>query len=352
MQLTLLVPELLWPEPDDREAFNALICPELNTLIARSRLTRRPAQSLEATLTDAFGHPENAPYAAFRRLGEADSAGDADDVYWFCCDPVHLRFHQEHLILADSGSFDIEMADAQALAEDLNRHFSDVGRFHVARAERWYFQLIDKTLQGGCSVPPLSAVAGRSVDGFRPETASEIAIHKLLTEVQMLLHDHPVNQARENDGQLAINSLWLWGAGAMPPRRESGFDSVWSGDPLALGLARAAGVPTHPVALDAADFFKHAAPDTQHFVVLEDLLTPVQYERSVAYCEALNGLEKRWFAPLRAALRSGRIKQLQLIAPTAYAALTWKSTRREQWKLWRQAQTLGKIAHDLAQSST
>ncbi len=71
MQLTLVVPELLWPEPDDRESVDALRCDGLNTLIARSRCTRRPPQSLEATLCDAFGLAGNAAYAAFRVRGSS-----------------------------------------------------------------------------------------------------------------------------------------------------------------------------------------------------------------------------------------------------------------------------------------
>src|SRR5664279_2433619 len=106
MQLTLLVPELIWPEPDDREAFANLTSPGLGTLLSRSRLTRRPPQSFEAMLTDAFDQPEDAPYAAFRRLGEAVTAPDTPDGHWLCGDPVHLRYHEELLILADSGSFE------------------------------------------------------------------------------------------------------------------------------------------------------------------------------------------------------------------------------------------------------
>ena len=110
MQLTLIVPELIWPEPEDRDALGGVDCPSLEILLARSRRTRRAAQSLEATLADAFGQPPGAPYAAFRRLGEAYSAATAGTQSagcWLCCDPVHLRFHQEQLVLADSANFGI-----------------------------------------------------------------------------------------------------------------------------------------------------------------------------------------------------------------------------------------------------
>ena len=55
MQITLVVPELIWPEPDDRDALDALPCPGLGTLIARGQIDRRPPQSVEATLADTFG---------------------------------------------------------------------------------------------------------------------------------------------------------------------------------------------------------------------------------------------------------------------------------------------------------
>lgn len=347
MQLTLLVPELIWPEPDDG-TLDDLDCPALGTLLARSPRTSRPAQSFEATLADAFGQPEGAPYAAFRLLGESNTKIEVGDHYWLCCDPVHLRYHQEGLILADSGSFGITPEEAQVLAGELNRQLADVGRFHVATAGRWYLQLADGTLAHGFQTPPLSAVAGRRIDSLLPETAPARRLRTLLNEAQMLLHAHPINEQRESEGRLAINSLWLWGAGTLPARRESDFDGVWSTNPLALGLARAAGVPTHPLPVDAATLFDHAAPASKHLVVLDDLLGPVQYENGNAYRSALSSLEGHWFAPLRAALTSGRISQLRLEASTAYGVLVWDIRRSDQWKLWRRPQPLTTLAQKLA----
>ena len=354
MQLTLVVPELIWPEPDDRETLDGLDCPSLETLLARSRRTRRAAQSLEATLADVFGHPPGAPYAAFRLLGEGYSAAtdvDAAAGCWLCCDPVHLRFHQEQLVLADSASFGITLSEAQALAEELNRELAAVGHFHVTAPERWYLALADSTLADALDTPPLSAVAGRRIDRLLPATAAARRLRALHNEAQMLLHAHPLNAQRENDGRLAINSLWLWGAGALPARRESAVDGVWSSNPLALGLARAAGVPTHRLPVDAATLFEHAAPDTSQLIVLEDLLAPVLYQHGEDYRSALAGLEARWFAPLRAALTRGKLSALRIEASTAYAALAWESTRREQWALWRRAQPLAALAQELAKAA-
>ena len=361
MQLTLLVPELIWPEPDvlqdvlrgdDRDIPDTLACPALTTLIARSRQTRRLPQSLEATLTDAFGLPEGAPYAAFRLLGEGVAPnGSAADTCWVCADPVHLRFQQDRLILADSGTFGIELDEAHAFAGELNRHFSDVGSFHVTTAERWYLQLSATASLGEFAVPPLSAIAGRRVEQQLPPTPQTAWLRKLLNEAQMVLHGHPANSARESAGRMPINSPWLWGAGALPARMESDFDGVWSNNPLTLGLGRAAGVPTHTVPFDAATLFANVAADSTHLVVLEDLLGPVQYQDGDAYRNALLGLEERWFAPLRKALTGGKLQHLRLESSTAYGALAWESSRADQWKLWRRAQPLATIAQNLARGS-
>ena len=354
MQLTLIVPELIWPEPGDAEAFDDAVCPALRTLLGRSRLSRRQPQSFEATLCDVFGQTDATPYAALRRLGESAVTGDAEsmDGYWSCSDPVHLRYHEELLILADSSSLDIAPDDAQALIDALNAHFPELGRFHLATPERWYLQTTDSSVLDTTGVAPLSNMAGRSLDHERPVTAAQKALYRLLAEIQMLLHTHPVNQKREAAGQMPINSLWLWGGGVLPPRRECNFDGVWSNNALALGLARASGVMTHTTARDAAVLLENMAPDTHHCLVFEDLLAPVQYEKRDAYRNALAGLEARWFAPLLAALRSGRVRQLHMESSTAYATLRWDSTRNDQWAFWRRPRSLAATAQELVKHKT
>lgn len=355
MQLTLIVPELVWPEPDDRQTLDAAVCPALSALLTRSPCERRTPQSLEATLADAFGLPPGAPYAAFRLLGEPQAASfPAKTSRWVCADPVHLRFHQERIILADNRHFGIALAEAQALAGELNRHFGDIGTFHVASAERWYLALAETAPGDGFArfdVPPLSAVAGRRVDRQLPETQDNGWLRKLLNEAQMIMHGHPVNAAREAEGRPAINSLWLWGAGSLPERRASGLGALWSTQPLAIGLARAAGLPVQPVPQYPARLLAQAAPDSHQLVVLDNLLDPVQYEDGEAYVAALETLEKHWFAPLKKALISGRLTRLRIASTTAYGLLAWECTRREQWKFWQRPESLAALAQNLAKGS-
>ena len=147
MPLTLLIPELLWPEPEDRATQDDLACPALETLLARAGRgpARSAATSYEAALCDAAGLPENAPYAALRRLGEsggpeganeASGANTAGD--WLAVDQVHLRFLQERLVLADPSQLALSDEETRSIIDDFNRNLATFGRFHSGTAGRWY----------------------------------------------------------------------------------------------------------------------------------------------------------------------------------------------------------------------
>lgn len=347
MQLTLVVPELIWPEPDDQAAFARLHCPGLSTLLARSRLSRRRPLSAEATLCDCLGYDESVAYAPLRLLGEAAGV-DAAEGYWLCADPVHLRLHQERLILADGGGLGITLDEARSVVADLNVHFAEVGRFHVATAERWYLQLPAHAELGCFDVPPLSATTGRRIGQQLPETPQTRWLRRLLNEAQMLLHRHPANAQREEKGLSTINSLWLWGAGLLPAVPRTRLTGIWSDSPLGRGLGRAAGVVVRQLPADARAFLAGAAMDSRQLLVIETLQSPVHYEDGEGYRAALNDLDRRWLAPLQKALASGKVRHLNLEAATAYGTLTWTARSTDQWQLWRRPVPLAAAARALA----
>src|SRR5574343_293361 len=138
VRLTLLVPELIWPEPNDQLTLGKLSAPGFEWLASHATFARQPKIAFETSLARLFGL-DDAPFGALRLLGEADGTA-ARDGHWLCADPVHLRFHHERIILADAGAFDLEDDEAHALVGSLNDTFADVGRFHVATSRRWYLR--------------------------------------------------------------------------------------------------------------------------------------------------------------------------------------------------------------------
>ena len=336
MHLTLLVPELIWPEPADQFTLGKLSAPGLEWLLARAGLERQPRRPFETVLTNCFGLTA-APCGALRLLGEGRDEARAG--HWLCADPVHLRFHHERIILADAGAFDLADEEAQGIVDSLNAEFADIGRFHVASARRWYLQL---NVAVDHPVEPISAVAGRRVDGELSGSALPLA--RWLNEVQMFLHGHPVNERRQAAGQPAINSLWLWGGGTLPATAAPAFSAVFADNPLAAGLARATATPLHEPPPGLAAML--AEGGERPLVVLDQLLSRVLYEDGDGWRREFERLESDWFAPLKNTL-GGKVDRISLIAPTVYGELRYTLTGGDRWKLWKSGQPLAATAREL-----
>ncbi len=352
VHLTLLVPELIWPEPSDQFTLGKLAAPGLEWLLARAQFERRLRLPFETSLSKLFGL-DNAPFGALRLLGEGHAG--ANEGHWLCADPVHLRFHQERIILADAGAFDLEYEEAQALAASLNSEFVDIGHFHVASARRWYLRL---NIAVNHQSEPISAVAGRRIDGELSGNAQPLT--RWLNEVQMFLHGHPVNQQREAAGKPVVNSLWLWGGetgetGDRPRFNESqnrGLSPVFpvfSDNPLAIGIASADGIPRHDRPANLAALLAQTSDNP--LVILDQLLPDVLYENSEGWRKDFAALESDWFLPLKNTL-GNRVDRISLIAPTVYGELHYTLTASDRWKFWKRTSPLQSTAKNLAENLT
>jgi len=119
----------------------------------------------------------------------------------------------------------------------------------------------------------------------------------------MLLHHSPVNERREAQGLPRVNSLWFWGAGALPQApRKPPFSGVSANCVLARGLARWSGVRLTEV---PEGLFAWPSEDRagDWLVILGDLRRSVLDADLSAWAEALHRLEQGWFAPMSSWLR-------------------------------------------------
>ena len=341
MRLTLLVPELIWPEPADQFTLGKLAAPGFEWLIAHATCQQNPRRAFETVLAECFDLPA-APLGVMRLLGESQAF--AEEGHWLCADPVHLRFHQERVILADAGAFELEEAEALALVAALNTEFADIGTFHAATTRRWYLRL-NATVHHDSE--PISAVAGRRVDSDLPKGDSTLT--RWLNEVQMFLHCHPINQSRQAEGKPAVNSMWLWGDGALnatPPAAQ--FSGVWTDNPLAIGLAKHSQTPVHAPVERLTQLLPQAGDHP--LVILDPLLSRVLYEDGDGWRKTFEQFEADWFTPLKNQLGS-KLKQIDLIAPTIYGNLHYTLTAGERWKFWKRSENIVTIAEQLAENA-
>ncbi|NTV10003.1 MAG: hypothetical protein HGA47_04420, partial [Zoogloea sp.] len=254
-----------------------------------------------------------------------------------CADPVHLHFARDHLLLADAADLGITRDEADQLVAGLNETFADIGRFEAATPERWYLR---PEHAPRARFAPLAEVVSRPVAMFMPAGEDERYWQRTINELQVWLHNHPLNQAREAAGRRSINSLWLWGAGRLPAGLATPARSVLADSPLARGLARTAGLQPQAAALPAA-------PDDDTLALVEALYRPALYLDLDTWRNALAQMETEWFAPLLAALKSRRLQALRITVPGDRALLTLDIAARDLWKFWRKPRMLDDLLKTL-----
>ena len=338
MHCELIVPGLLPPGEEAAATLADLRLPALELLLARSRRTSDESIALERWLAQAFDGDEDDEIPA-GALTLAASGGAAGDATWMRADPAHLRLNRDELVLVPATAFGVTASDAQALTTTLNRHFSGELTFYPLSGERWCVR-IDGIPAAGLRTKTPAEVAGRDINRHLPSGDGAMRWHGLLNEIQMLLHEHPVNEARESRGEPAVNSVWLWGAGVLPSDTAAPFQSVTSNDPLALGYAQAAGLRHRPLPPNAGDWLGWLPEDGRQLVVLDTLRLPLALGDFEGWRLRITELEERWFAPLVAALKDGRIGMVTVLVPDSGELRAFESTRNDLRHFWRRPKPL------------
>ena len=304
MHLTLTAPDLLPPAqfiaPQDLPTL-----PALEALLARARITRTAGRAHEVAVLNNFGLTQSAPIAALTAL--ADTAKHGVDT-WVRADPVHLAVSRDNVQLMDSHVLEPTLQEAHAIVATLNAHLKQDGLTLVVNdAARWVMQI---DAADAPATTPLWAVTGGSLFDHLPHAAGKINWRALQNELQMLLHDHPVNLAREANGARAINGIWFWGAGSLNGVvAKTQYRKLAGRLALARGLAMHAGILLVPLPTTFADL----TSDFDHtLVVLHTPTRELRANRRGEYVEACLRLDRDWFNPALAALATGKIAKLTL----------------------------------------
>ena len=109
---------------------------------------------------------------------------------------------------------DLDGGDADALMATLNAHFGGDGlAFHAPRPDAW-FVLLDQAPSLDDHPAFRRARRNLSVASRRGNDAAQW--RRWLDEMQMLLHEHPVNVAREARGRVPVTGIWISDGGRIP----------------------------------------------------------------------------------------------------------------------------------------
>ncbi|MDD3433056.1 MAG: hypothetical protein PHW05_04595 [Tepidiphilus sp.] len=341
---TVVLPGLLWPNAGAQGLLDGLPHPTLERWLAVGARYHESPRSYRETLAAVLG-PASLPLAELRRRGEDDAASPAAG-FLLCADPVTLTLARDRIVVTEPGEAGLSPQEAAALAPALSAWLRQIAPgwilgFELATPQCGYLRLAAPA--EGVRFVPLDEASGRSLDLLLPQGEDARRWRRLMNEIQVWLHAHPVNAERRRRGWPTLDSLWLWGneqpaANAVPFRRVLGMDTL---DPLARGWASAAG---HDLVL--------AGHDTgQEFDValLDAAEAPCRRLDLTAWRTALTTLDRDWLAGLEA-----RLPRLSLLLPGDKASVRLEITPSRRRlaplrRLFRRPDTLARLLEETAQ---
>ncbi len=253
--------------------------------------------------------PNHWPIAALTRQGDA---GDAAGAAWLRADPCRVLPDLNGARLLGFGdALGVTAEDAAQLLPALKPLFGDAGfPIDAPVPARWYLRLPLEARLPAFTEP--EEALGADLFDHLAEGSEGRRWRLLLSEAQVVLHNHPWNARRQEAGRPPINSLWFWGGGVLPDHVLSDHDRVQSDDETCAALASAAG-RHRPL---PARFEAGEGDAVFDLTALRDL----------------EALEARWLQPALAALRSGELGALLLDDEDGVATTLLPGQR---WRFWR-----------------
>jgi hypothetical protein len=276
--------------------------PALNRILGRSSACDNNDFTIDALLSSALElRPE-----------ESESGAEASGVEGVAMAQACADDHQDprRLLLAEAIHLQADMHAAIAIPiladsknqSDISNIINDLNDFFkvdcdIKSIDQGRFLLHLKEFDPPTHYPHPLSILGKSISPFIEQSREILPWYRLVNEFQMFMYQHPINQRRQLEGRLTINSLWVWGAGERPTLNSK--PQWYCDDPLLNQFAWSLGLPVESCGnITAGDASKNA--------IIVDLRL-LQYLKSGLDCnldELLLDIEHSILEPLLKSLPS------------------------------------------------
>ena len=241
----------------------------------------------------------------------------ADDTgYWLHAELIHLAAGLDRLsFLPLTGHAAVTLAEREALAPLIAQHLEDSPlRLQAGAKGRW---LLHSSSPLDLQTASPDAATANELEAVMPSGTAAGVLRRVMTECQMLLHDHDVNERRQRRGLPAINSLWPWGGGVLAPQSARSLPQMFSDEEFSRGIYRLHSADVEAAPADGSTLLERAT-------LTRPVVAVIELESSAA-------LEGEWVEPLVAALRAGRIRRVDLVLDEWHISAT-RGMLRSFWR--------------------
>jgi hypothetical protein len=133
---------------------------------------------------------------------------EAQGAYWLYAAPVHLALQRDTFSLA--GVLTLMPEESAALTAALDKHFASEGKLFFWHQDKWFLRLNSNP---NITTHAPKAALNKAFGAYLPAGEGAMQWAAFTNEVQMLLFEHPINQAREAKNLPVVNSIWCYGGG-------------------------------------------------------------------------------------------------------------------------------------------
>lgn len=185
--------------------------PHLNRLLRLATPRPNQAHTIDEMLKAVLGFegPAGLPLAqAFK------PSGSRDPEHLLLSRAVHLQAGLHSAVIVPIPDNKENLNDINIIIKDLKELFKV--DYNVTAITDGLFLVQLHAFSAPTHFPHILSVLGKTVNPYIEQSRQFLHWYQLLNEIQMFMHQHEINRDRIRRGLLPINSLWCWGAGALP----------------------------------------------------------------------------------------------------------------------------------------
>jgi len=215
----------------------ALRLPSLEQVFSKGRSCRLESSTANHLRFALFGIEGvgGLPVAALTHVSDRKKA-QRGNYYWLRTDPVTMWADMAQVFMTSHGFADLDPYERNEIENCVRSVLLEEGiDFHSDHPERWCIAL-NEALE--FDFTPLNDALGMDMADALPGHPEARFWRRILNEVQVALHNCPVNIRRRQSGKQEVNSVWFWGGGFIPDATPHDLiDTVYSNHPVTRGLA-------------------------------------------------------------------------------------------------------------------